>query len=147
MKYYVKKLTPQELGYRNGKQTTGAYFYISKAAIDFFPILGIEVLNDFAIISIKTKFSKEPVEATYVYHNDKFVRNEGTRNEYRVYLNRGVSPNDFSYKPGEIIVFERQSENSYNLLHFKDYDEEYLNLIEMINNSKIRGDHAFTNII
>jgi len=95
MKFYLKKLTPQELGYRKGKQTTGAYFYISKSVIDFFPTLGIEVLNDSVIINIQTKFRKEPVEATYVYHNDKFVKNMGTRSEYRIYLNRGVSPNDF----------------------------------------------------
>jgi hypothetical protein len=45
---YIKKLTPQELGYRKGRLMTGGYFYISKSAVgNFFKELDKYVLNDY----------------------------------------------------------------------------------------------------
>ena len=93
-KYYLKKLTSNELGYRKGKLTTGQMFYISKQAAVFFPPLSSEINNDTVDIVFKVDYKQEPIFLSLVYHNDKYNRVDGTRDEYRIYLNRDIAPND-----------------------------------------------------
>jgi len=120
-KYYLKKLTSNELGYRNGKLSNGQMFYISKQATQFFPPLSSEI------------------------NNDKFNREGGTRDEYRIYLNREIAPDDFFYKPDDIIVMERKDENKYVLEKFRPSNKEYDKLDAIISESKMRGKHALIN--
>jgi hypothetical protein len=142
-KEYLKKLGSQELGYRKGVQTTGGYFYISKQALSFFPELSKEIHND----SVKLEFSVEyrdcPFFLNLVYHNDKFNKSSGTRNEYRIYLTRDVAPDDFFFKPNDIIVIRRLENKKYFLLKWREGSELYDKLDSIISSSKIKGNHAF----
>ena len=45
-RFYLKKLTTNELGYRKGKLVTGQMFFISKYAAGFFPPLSKEINNE-----------------------------------------------------------------------------------------------------
>lgn len=147
MRYYLKKLTPQELGYRKGILTTGQYFYISKAAADFFPPLGSAVNNDTAILEFEVDYRDIPVFANLVYHNDKYNREEGTRDEYRIYLNKDIAPDDFYFRPDDIVVMERTGDITYILKRYREGAPIYDRLNSIIDNGLMRGKHALTNSI
>lgn len=122
-KFYVKRLNAQELGYRKGVLATGAYWYISKkAAAHFFPPLEKLIHNDSSNIHLYTHNSVERVNITYVYHNDRHSVRYGTRDEYRIYLNRHIAPSDYTYKPGDILIFERVGLMDFNLFHIAPID-------------------------
>jgi hypothetical protein len=146
MKYkkYMKKLTPQELGYRKGRLKTGQYFYISKQAVGtFFEELSRETLNDSRRLVFDDPL--EPgnlIEASYVYHNDQFVVPNGTRNEYRIYLNRDIAKHDLHFEPNDIVLMEWVNTDKLKLTHFKPRSEGYSELEQSITESKIRGAHA-----
>ena len=150
MKYevYLKRLTPQELGYRRKRLMTGQYFYISKTAIgSFFKELSRDVVND----SLSLEFN-DPLEegniitASYVYHNDKFSRPSGTRNEYRIYLNRDIAKHDLHFQPNDIVSFVKEGNNSYHIDHYRVRNDQYNELSEVIDNSKTRGAHALLDL-
>lgn len=144
---YIKKLTTQELGYRKGRLMTGGYFYISKSAVgSFFKELNKNVLNDFLRLDFNDPL--EPgniIQASYVYHNDKYARENGTRNEYRIYHNRDIAKHELHFQPFEIVVFIKESEENYRIEHFNSRNKEYQILQEKIQTSKIRGNHALLN--
>jgi hypothetical protein len=144
-KYYLKKLTSNELGYRKGKLTNGQMFYISKQAADFFPPLSKEVNNDSAMLEFNVEYKEDPIFLNLVYHNDKFNREDGTRDEYRIYLNREIAPDDFFFRPGDIIVIERKDEHKYILEKLREGNNRYFKLDTIINESKMRGQHALKN--
>jgi hypothetical protein len=77
-----------------------------------------------------------------VYHNDKYNRIDGTRDEFRIYLNRDVAPDDFFFRPNDIVIFEKISENYYSLKKFREGDFGFESLDELIKTSKLRGAHA-----
>ena len=106
-RYYLKKLTSNELGYRNNRLVTGQIFYISKQAVSFFPILNPKIHNDSINIEVKVEYKETPIFVNLVFHNDKYSRSEGTRDEYRIYLNRDIAPDDFFFRPNDIIIFDR----------------------------------------
>ena len=141
---YIKKLTTQELGYRKGRLMTGGYFYISKSAVgSFFRELDKNILNDFLRLDFNDPL--EPgniIQATYVYHNDKYVKENGTRNEYRIYHNRDIAKHELHFQPFEIVVFIKENEDNYRIEHFNPRNSEYKILLEVIQKSKIRGNHA-----
>lgn len=141
---YIKKLTTQELGYRKGRLMTGGYFYISKAAIGtFFRELDKYTLNDFLRLDFNDPL--EPgniIQASYVYHNDKYVKENGTRNEYRIYHNRDIATHSLHFQPFEIVAFIKEGVDNYRIEHFTPNHEKYNLLENLIKNSKIRGDHA-----
>lgn len=141
-KYYLKKLTANELGYRKDKLKTGQIFYVSKQAKDFFPTLRSDVNNDNVMIQVAVEYRDSPVYVNFVYHNDKFNREDGTRDEYRIYLNRDIAPNDFFFRPEDIVVFCRVSELSYTMKKYREGDFEYDSFNEKIKGSKLRGFHA-----
>lgn len=144
-KYYLKKLTSNELGYRKGKLSNGQIFYISKQAANFFPKLSKELNNDTAILEINVEYKNDPVFLNLVYHNDKFNREKGTRDEYRIYLNREIAPDDFFFRPDDIIIFERKGENKYILQKYRKGSDLYNNLELLIIKNKMRGQHALLN--
>jgi hypothetical protein len=142
---YIKKLGAQELGYRRGKLTTGQYIYISKSAVFFFPLLSSQITNDTARIVLHREDSSVPAEASYVWHNDKLSEPDGTRNEYRLYLNRDVAYDDYFFRPGDIVIFEKAHDKGkahYYMKQYRETDPEYQELSEKVRKSKIRGDHA-----
>lgn len=141
-KYYLKRLTFNELGYRKGKLKNGQMFYISKQAACFFPQLSTKINNDTVILEIKVDYLESPVHLNFVYHNDKFNREFGTRDEYRIYLNRELAPDDFFFRPNDIIVFERVDESSYNLKKIREGNSQYEKLSEIIQKNEVRGQHA-----
>ncbi len=147
IKFYLKKLTANELGYRNGKLSNGQLFYISKQAADFFPPLSTEINNVSVVLEVNVEYRSEPVYLNLVYHNDKFNKEDGTRDEYRIYLNREIAPDDFFFRPDDIIVFERLDEHKYYLKKFREYNSEYDKMNEIIKNSSTRGQHALINKI
>lgn len=144
-KYYLKKLTGNELGYRSGKLTTGQMFYISKQAAIFFPPLSTKINNDSAILEFTVNYRNNPIYLKFVYHNDKFNRETGTRDEYRIYLNREIAPDDFFFRPDDIIVIERMSDNKYVLEKYREGNPKYDKVNSLIMESKTRGQHALTN--
>lgn len=144
-KYYLKRLTKNELGYRNGKLVNGQMFYISKQAADFFPPLTKEINNDSVILEFNVDYKEHPIYINLVYHNDKFNREEGTRDEYRIYLNREIAPDDFFFRPGDIVVIERKDEHKYVLERFREGNRKFDMLNSIITESKMRGQHALTN--
>jgi hypothetical protein len=144
-KFYLKKLTENELGYRNGKLSNGQMFYISKQAADFFPPLSTEINNDSVVLEVNVEYRSEPVYLNLVYHNDKFNREDGTRDEYRIYLNREIAPDDYFFRPDDIVVFERLDEHKYYLKYFREGNAEYNKMNDLIKNSSTRGQHALVN--
>ncbi|UAB74330.1 hypothetical protein [Mesoflavibacter sp. SCSIO 43206] len=146
---YLKKLTTQELGYRKGRLMTGGYFYISKSAVGtFFKELDKYVLNDYLKLDFNDPL--EPgniIQASYVYHNDKFAKENGTRNEYRIYHNRDIAKHELHFQPSEIVAFIKESDNNFRIEHFTPRDNNYKILLEIIEKSKIRGNHALLSLI
>jgi hypothetical protein len=143
-KYYLKKLTSNELGYRNNRLVTGQIFYISKQAASFFPPLNPKVHNDSTNIEVKVEYRTSPIFVNLVFHNDKYSRTEGTRDEYRIYLNRDVAPDDFFFRPNDIIIFERNDNDKYILTLIKPSDTKYLHFETLIKENFVRGSHALT---
>lgn len=141
-KYYLKKLTSNELGYRNQELKTGQIFYISKQAVKFFPPLRPNVNNDSVNIQVTVEYRENPIFVNLVYHNDKFNREDGTRDEYRIYLNRDIAPDDYFFRPGDIVVFFRISEFNYSLKKYREGDFEFESLDSKIKTSNLRGLHA-----
>lgn len=141
---YIKKLTTQELGYRKGRLMTGGYFYISKSAVgSFFKELDKYVLNDFLRLDFNDPLEpKGVIQASYVYHNDKYTRENGTRNEYRIYHNRDIATHNLHFQPFDIVVFIKEGEDNYRIEHYNRNNKEYKILEDIIKSSKIRGDHA-----
>lgn len=141
---YIKKLTTQELGYRRGRLMTGGYFYISKSAVGtFFKELDKYVLNDFLKLDFNDPLEPDNIiQASYVYHNDKYARENGTRNEYRIYHNRDIAKHELHFQPFEIVVFIKESDDNFRIEHFTPRDKKYKILLETIEKSKIRGNHA-----
>jgi len=146
-KNYIKILTSNELGYRNGKLSTGQMFYISKQAILFFPPLSKKINNDSVILEINVVYRNSPVFIKLVYHNDKYNRKGGTRDEYRIYLNREIAPDDYYFRPDDLIVFERIDSNKYNLKRFRIKNPEFEELNHLYKKYKLRGQHALINHI
>ena len=144
--YYIKKLTKQELGLRaDGSIARGRYFYISKQHADFFPHLSETVKNDNVLIPIIPPFTTNKIYCNFVYHNDKLNTDEGTRDEFRLYLNRSIDP-DYYFQLNDVVVFEKIETSGvmplYLLYRFQTIDALYSELIKIIATSPIKGGHA-----
>jgi hypothetical protein len=146
---YLKRLTPQELGYRRKRLMTGQYFYISKSAVgNFFKELSRVVINDSLTLEFNDPLEEANIiEATYVYHNDKFSRPDGTRNEYRIYLNRDIAKHDLHFQPNDIIAFIKKGDNNFHIDHYRVRNSNYNTLSSFIDSSEIRGAHALLDLL
>jgi len=165
MAYLVKKIQRQEMGSMSSASTNparGRYFYITKDKrfLDEFPPLSEDILNDFSLLSIiplyENEFKRNYVK--YVYHNDKFHLSSdnkpGTRNEYRIYLNRSLESNGLVFKESDIVVLKPQKlksvysadnhvEDVYFLYLVTDEESELYQDLELkIKKSTIRGNYA-----
>ncbi|HMZ60078.1 MAG TPA: HNH endonuclease [Leptospiraceae bacterium] len=149
-KYYIKKLATQELGYRNGVPGGGGrYIYVSKKCADFFPHLSVTQLNDTVLIPVIPPFANTKVYTSFVYHNDKHILPDGSRDEYRLYLNKAIDPERKFYLPGDIIVFQKTEREekgemipNYFLYRFEEGSANYKILDELVEASGIKGGHA-----
>jgi hypothetical protein len=144
---YIHKLNKHELGYRHGEAgKAGRYFYISKKCLDFFPPLSDVVLNDHVLIDVIPPFSDDIVLTKFVYHNDK-IADEGTRDEYRIYLNSAIDPTRDYFKEDDIVVMlklystevepqeldmPRGKSFVYKILLYNSTDREYEKLAGML---------------
>ena len=155
--YYLKKLGHQELGSigDDGRPQRGRYIYISSdvSVLSFFPPLTTQEKNDNALLAVLPLYAGNKVYCNYVYHNDKFFG--ATRNEYRFYLNKELENNSLLFQVGDIILFKKdvmvfdgEPQNVYFMDRITpDNMSLYTQCSALINNSKIRGDHAITNIL
>ena len=142
IRFYLKKLTPNELGYRKGKLTTGQMFFVSKFAADFFPHLSREINNDCVTIRVKTASSDCIAYLNLVYHNDKHNTSGGSRDEYRIYLNTDIAHHPRVFEPHDILIFERIETDFYILNVSKPESDGYEKLSQKIAANKLRGNHA-----
>ena len=113
MKYYLKRLGHQELGsVRNGKAQRGRYIYISKddRVLDIFPPLSRTVTNDSSVIPIIPLYEKpaKKVYCNFIYHNDKFNIDGGSRNEYRIYSNNALEEGTLLFQTSDILIFRAE---------------------------------------
>lgn len=118
MEYYLKRLGHQELGsVKNGKAQRGRYIYISKDArvLDLFPPLSKSVTNDSSVIPIIPLFEKpaKKVYCNFIYHNDKFNVDCGTRNEYRIYSNNALEKGTMLFQPDDILIFRAEKASTF----------------------------------
>lgn len=144
---YFKLLKPQELGYRKGVLRTGQYIYISKkAAKIFFPVLSKYILNDTHRLIFNDPFyPTAKMEASLVFHNDKHCVVNGTRDEYRLYLNRSIVEHDLCFRPNEIIGFEKIGA-SFRIHHFKKSSPNYETIKKLCGFETAKSGHAFLNL-
>lgn len=149
--FYIKKLGTQELGSPkpDGSISRGRYIYISKDCTGFFPHLSKLQNNDTIVLPIIAPFSDAKIYSRFVYHNDKYNVSGGTRDEYRLYLNKYLDKDRQYFQVNDIVVFERVDEvidNSISPLYFihvfEISDIHYYFLNRIIEDSKIRGNHA-----
>lgn len=171
MKYYLKRLGSQELGsVKNGKAQRGRYIYISKdeKVLDIFPPLSKTVTNDSSVIPIIPLYLKSArkVYCNFIYHNDKFNVEGGSRNEYRIYSNSALEDSQLLFQPDDILIFRAEKasaiidditlddpisavEESYVYFLYRCYDRTsalYQNCSNIVNESNIKGNgHAVYN--
>lgn len=146
--FYIKKLGSQELGSPkpDGSVSRGRYIYVTKAYENFFPYLSTTVTNDNVLIPVIPPFSEEKIYSTFVYHNDKYNVAGGSRDEFRLYLNRNLDPDRSYFRVDDIVVFERIETGTpvplYVLYRFNAADAFYNDLAARIEASPIKGGHA-----
>jgi hypothetical protein len=149
--FYIKKLGSQELGSpkADGTISRGRYIYISKDYAGFFPHLSKLQINDTVVLPIIAPFSDAKIYSRFVYYNDKFNIAGGTRDEYRLYLNKELDKDRGYFQVNDIVVFERidkiidGSVSPLYFIHiFNATNENYSSLNELVENSEIRGNHA-----
>ena len=149
--FYIKQLGRQELGVNpDGTVARGRYIYITKAYENFFPHLSTTVKNDNVLLPIIPPFGDSKIYTTLVYHNDKYNSPEGTRDEFRLYLNKDLDPERSYFHPEDIVVFQKMVNEElqvpiYLLYKFSAEQPEHARLLEIINVSSIRGGHALVN--
>jgi hypothetical protein len=142
---YIKKLSSNELGYRNGVSKVGQMLYISKSALNFFPELNRGILNH--TMNLEIEFPELNAISTfkYVFHNDYYLKLGGSRNEHRIYLSKLTE--DY-LKPDDIVLIYKTNINKrYSLKKVSlSSNDHYIFLEEMIKKSSLRGNHAFIDI-
>ena len=89
----------------------------------------------------KINISSEDVNK-FLDDNDKYNREKGTRDEYRIYHNRDIAKHELHFQPYEIVVFIRVGDENYRIEHFNPKNKAYKILFEIISKSSLRGNHA-----
>ena len=129
---YIRKLKSQELGYRAGKpRGAGRYFFVSKSAISYFPPLSEVAKNDHVLLDVIPDNSDEVVLTNYVYHNDSLSTEDGTRDEYRLYLNINIDHERNYFNPDDIVLIVKcyDGENLfYKLIRIQPSSHDYVKL-------------------
>lgn len=158
MLYYLKKCGYQELGSigKDGKPHRGRYLLTSmnKDVLKIFPPLTKTQLNDSALLPIISLLSKKKVYCNFVYHNDKFHGSKAAhpRNEYRLYLNKGIEENKLLFNMDDIVIIrkgkykneisEEQDVFYLDIVKQSETPELYNMLNNIINSSPINGGYG-----
>lgn len=166
MQYYIKKLGKQELGSigTDGKVHRGRYIYISKEieVLKMFPPLSQTQTNDSSYIAIIPLYLTVPkkIWCKFIYHNDKYTKPNGTRNEYRIYSTSELEDFVALFQPDDFLVFTLKPNNpnisDKNLVNSsEDSDFEYYlyrcndkqsklysDLLSITEQSSFKGGHA-----
>ncbi len=134
-------MNAQELGYRRGQpKGAGRYFLVSKGATGFFPPLSEVIINDNVLLDVIPPFSDDVVLTKYVYHNDR-VAGEGTRDEYRLYLNTKNDPERNYFEPDNIVVLVKilntEKYFTYKIFRYAPVDREYEKLNSLIETTPV----------
>lgn len=156
----MKKLGHQELGSvgADGIPKRGRYIYISKdqRVLSFFPPLSNSVLNDSALIPIIPLYQKSSnkVYCNYIYHNDKYCLDKGSRDEFRIYCNKALESNQYLFKENDIFILKKESvhlDGHEQMVYFlelvSDTDSDLYKMCDKwIADSTIRGAHAVMDV-
>ena len=141
MKFYIRKLGTNELGYRGGMQRIGQFFLISKKCNGtFFPRLSKKINNDHTEIIIFDVNREKTSTLNLHYHNDKHNKTNGSRDEFRIYLNRSFAPHNYWFKPNDILLFEKKENSIYHMTHIREVSRKHNKI-----NEKINTNHFLTN--
>lgn len=127
MKFYTRILKTNELGIRGGaERMAGRFVLISKSAIEseFFPPLSQRIHNDEVFLRFLLPNGLITV-AKLKYHNDTYIVEGGSRDEYRLYLNNQLEYEHF--EPNGVLVFRSFEESD-----IADYRLTYVSPIEAI---------------
>ena len=81
--------------------------------LSFFPELDRKIKNDNILISFKDSSGKI-WEFKFIYYNNKFHDEGGTRNEYRLTRTTGFIKN-YALKEGDKITLSRYADNQYSI--------------------------------
>lgn len=154
MIYYLKRCGHQELGSigSDGKPQRGRYLFTSMnpKVLSLFPHLSKTQLNDSALMPIISLISNKKIYCNFVYHNDKFHGSQvsNPRNEYRLYLNKGIDEN-LIFQKNDIVIMRKgnitndgNTECVYFLDLIKNTDELYPFCNNIIENSDINGGYG-----
>jgi hypothetical protein len=113
MKVFIKKIKPQEFGYRAGIPNRGGkYLLIRLTSWSFLPDLSPAIRNSFATIRVGLPSGRH-VGLFYVWNNTKFfpeVQLERKHNERRLYVNQLMV--DELHLDKDVIVLFAQSNSS-----------------------------------
>lgn len=155
MLYYLKRCGHQELGSigADGTPQRGRYLLTSMKpeVLSIFPSLSKTQLNDSALLPIISLVSGKKVYCNFVYHNDKYHGSTAIhpRNEYRLYLNKGIENNSLLFKKDDIVVIRKGlieeqdiKETIYYLDLIDNANELYNFLNDKIENSDINGGYG-----
>jgi hypothetical protein len=137
MKIFVKKINPQEWGYRSGVPNKGGkYLLIPIAFWDFFPDLTAAIRNSFSTIRVGLP-SGGHVGLFYVWNNTFMFPETGLKrlhNERRLYGNRQLI-DELNLDAGSIILFMKSDEflGDYGVASVSSHDSEYEILLNYLN--------------
>lgn len=125
-KYFIKKLSPNDLGFRKGIPGNSQYVLISQNAFgDFFPkfegskefSFEIPILDKTIILELKASVTKEGKKVTHLALNKKLV-----------------PPGTFI--PEDIMLIENLGEERYKLIRIMKEDIRYENYLLLIQQNK-----------
>ena len=79
-----------------------------------FPPLAKRVTDDSYIIPIIPLYQKpaKKIYCNYIYHNDKFNVDGGSRNEYRIYSNSALEEGSLLFQENDILIFRAEKATS-----------------------------------
>lgn len=157
MIYYLKRCGHQELGSigPDGRPQRGRYLLTSMNSdvLNIFPPLSKTQLNDSALLPIFSLISQKKVYCNFVYHNDKFHGSTAAhpRNEYRLYLNKGIEDNRLLFEKDNIVIIRKgtieDDQTGNETVYFLDVINEtdsdlYAFCNNEIDNSAINGGYG-----
>jgi hypothetical protein len=120
-KYFIKKLSPNDLGFRKGKPGNSQYVSISQKAFgDFFP--KFEGRKEFS-------FQIPILDKTFILEVD------ATGKDTKLALNKTLVPPG-TFIPEDIMLIENLGEERYKLIRIMKEDIKYENYLLLIQQKK-----------
>ena len=149
MKFYIRKLNAQELGYREGRiREAGRYILVSKRLqkeIGFFPRFPKDKIEPSTAVGCINSVNNILVYCEYVWHNGSAHRGK----DLRLYLNEDIDPLNTFFNVNDYVVFfkfENDGENLFRLYRFNPADREYKSLEDITKEASIPSHHWVNNL-